>query len=107
MKWHDWQKLCELEEKIHRLADRYKISTSYLYSLIQLCEQAENTKNIESTMWRSRFYYRTARYVIDKLEKGVRTTALSEITTSLGDRGIASYKINFAIPLTNYFYQKR
>ena len=107
VKWHDWQKLCELEEEIHRLADRYKISTSYLYSLIQLCEQAENTKNIESTMWRSRFYYRTARYVIDKLEKGVRTTALSEITTSLGDRGIASYKINFAIPLTNYFYQKR
>lgn len=107
VKWHDWQKLCELEEEIHRLADRYKISTSYLYSLIQLCEQAENTKNIESTMWRSRFYYRTARYVIDKLEKGVRTKALSEITTSLGDRGIASYKINFAIPLTNYFYQKR
>ena len=69
MKWHDWQKLCELEEEIHRLADRYKISTSYLYSLIQLCEQAENAKNIESTMWRSRFYYRTARYVIDKLEK--------------------------------------
>ena len=107
VKWADWKQLCDLEEEIHRLAETYKISTSYLYSLIRLCEQAADEKNIESTMWRSRFYYRTARYVTDKLSKETRNKALSEISISLGDKGIGSYKLNFAIPLTNYFYQKR
>ena len=107
VKWADWKQLCDLEEEIHRLAETYKISTSYLYSLIRLCEQAADEKNIESAMWRSRFYYRTARYVTDKLSKETRNKALSEISISLGDKGIGTYKLNFAIPLTNYFYQKR
>ena len=107
VKWDKWQPLCDLEAEIHRLAEEYKISTSYLYSLIRLCEQANDDKNIENTMWRSRFYYRTARYVIDKLKQEQRNKALEEITISLGEKGIAEYKINFAIPLTNYFYQKR
>jgi len=64
-------------------------------------------KNIENTIWRSRFYYRTARYVTDKLSKENRNKALSEMSISLGDKGIGSYKLNFTIPLTNYFYQKR
>lgn len=106
VKWSDWHKLCELKAEIDRLADNYRISTSYLYSLIRLCEQAAKQNNIESTMWRSRFYYKTARYVIDKLEASCKDRALAEITTSIG-KGIESYKLNFAIPLTNYFYQKR
>lgn len=111
VKWNDWQQLCHLEDnledKIHDLAKDYNISTSYLYSLIRLCEQANNKDNMESTMWRSHFYYRTARYVIDKLDQEKRNKALNEITMSLGENGIGKYKINFAIPLTNYFYQKR
>ena len=107
VKWKDWGALCDLEQEIHRLAETYDISTSYLYSLIRLCEQAADTENIESSMWRSRFYYRTARYVTDKLSKETRNKALSEISISLGDKGIGGYKLNFAIPLTNYFYQKR
>ncbi|MFU2114188.1 type III-A CRISPR-associated protein Cas10/Csm1 [[Pasteurella] aerogenes] len=107
VKWHDWQQLCDLENEIHRLANEYNISTSYLYSLIRLCEQANDTNHIENTIWRSRFHYRTARYVIDKLGQEKRNKALNEIAISLGDNGIAKHKINFAIPLTNYFYQKR
>lgn len=107
VKWNDWQQLCDLENEIHRLANEYSISTSYLYSLIRLCEQANDTNHIENTMWRSRFHYRTARYVLDKLSQEKRNKALNEIAISLGDNGIAKHKINFAIPLTNYFYQKR
>ncbi|WGE83008.1 type III-A CRISPR-associated protein Cas10/Csm1 [Actinobacillus equuli] len=107
VKWADWHHLCNLEQEIHRLAEEYHISTSYLYSLIRLCELANDSKNIESSMWRSRFYYRTARYVIDKLPKEKRNKALDELTISLGENGISKFKINFAIPLTNYFYQKR
>lgn len=107
VKWNDWQQLCDLENEIHRLANEYNVSTSYLYSLIRLCVQANDTNHIENTIWRSRFHYRTARYVIDKLNQEKRNKALNEIAISLGDNGIAKHKINFAIPLTNYFYQKR
>lgn len=107
LKLEKWQQLYNLENEIHHLVKKYNISASYLYSLIRLCEQANDEKNIESTMWRSRFYYRTARYVIDKLKQEQREKALSEITLSLGEKGIGEYKINFAIPLANYFYQKR
>ena len=69
VKWKDWQSLCNLEQEIHRLAETYNISTSYLYSLIRLCEQAANTENIESAMWRSRVYYSTPQYVNDKNTK--------------------------------------
>ena len=69
VKWKDWQSLCNLEQEIHLLTETYNISTSYLYSLIRLCEQAANTKSIESSMWRSRFYYKTVRYVLDKIKK--------------------------------------
>ncbi len=107
VKWENWQSLCDLENEIHRLAKAYQISASYLYSLIRLAEQADNSTNIENTMWRSRFYYRTARYVVDKLNQEQRKTALDEITISLGKKGIEKYKGNFVIPLFNYFYSKR
>ena len=108
VKWADWKQLCDLEEEIHRLADTYKISTSYLYSLIRLCEQAANTENIESTMWRSRFYYKTVRYVLDKIKREEdRKDALKVLSETLGKNGIELYKINFSIPLFNYFYKKR
>ena len=108
VKWEDWQSLCNLEQEIHRLAEIYNISTSYLYSLIRLCEQAADTKNIKSTMWRSRFYYKTVRYVLDKIKKEEdRKDALKALSETLGENGIELYKINFSIPLFNYFYKKR
>lgn len=105
--WDKWQKLAELEAEIKRLAENYNISTAYLYSLIHFAEQAAETNNIESSMWRSRFYYKTARYVVDKLPKEQRQNALTEISTSLGDIGIATHQNAFKIPLFNYFYQIR
>ena len=105
--WKDWQALNELENEISRLAEENNISVNYLYSLIRLSEQAGDSKNIESSMWRSRFYYRTTRYVIDKLSQDKQKVALSEIIISLGNEGIGKYKNNFTIPLINYFYQKR
>ncbi|MGQ9443952.1 CRISPR-associated protein Cas10/Csm1, subtype III-A/MTUBE [[Pasteurella] aerogenes] len=105
--WEDWQHLMDLEDEIARLAQEYQISVSYLYSLIRLAEQANDRQNLENSMWRSRFYYRTARYVADKLPKERKLKVLNEIITSLGDKGIETYQGNFAIPLFNYFYSKR
>ncbi|WP_424410564.1 type III-A CRISPR-associated protein Cas10/Csm1 [Pasteurella sp. PK-2025] len=105
--WHELMSLNALEEEIIRLAEAYQISTSYLYSLIHLSDLAADQHNIEATMWRSHFYYRTARYVLDKLKKENKNKALKEMSASLGEQGIAKFKRHFAIPLFNYFYQKR
>ncbi|MGY4676979.1 type III-A CRISPR-associated protein Cas10/Csm1 [Pasteurella sp. P03HT] len=108
VKWADWHKLNELGDKIERLASDYSLSTSYLYSLIHFCYQAENKENlIENTMWRSRFYYKTSRYAVDKLAKDEKSIAIKQIISSIGDLGIEKYKAKFSIPLFNYFYQKR
>ncbi len=105
--WKNWQALLDLYDEIQRLATEYDISTSYLYSLIGLVNLACDTKNIESSMWRSRFYYRTARYVVDKLQENKKERALQEIVQSIGEIGINQHKQGFIIPLFNYFYQKR
>lgn len=106
--WNKWNSLTEAENEIARLAKDYDISTAYLYSLIHFSEEAEKAQNgnIESSMWRSRFSYKTARYVVDKLDKMKRQKALTEISSSLGE-GIAQHKNAFKIPLFNYFYQIR
>lgn len=106
LNWEEAIKLTELENEIKRLASEYKISTSYLYSLIHLAKQAAS-ENIEDTIWRSHFYYRTARYVLDKIDKTKREQALAEIIHSIGYLGIERYKANFTIPLFNYFYLNR
>lgn len=108
VKWSEWKDLLKIEGDITNLAEKYNISSAYLYSLIQFTEQARNSnKQIENTMWRSRFYYKTARYITDKLKSEEREYALKQIIESIGHLGIEKYKENFAIPLFNYFYQKR
>lgn len=105
--WSKWTSLMALGEDIERLAEKYPISTAYLYALIQFADLAADTQHIESTMWRSRFYYKTSRYVVDKLPKDQRQKALEEISTSFGNIGIETHKSAFKIPLFNYFYQIR
>lgn len=107
--WRDWQYLRDLEDEIERLAEDYSISTSYLYSLIHLAEQAELAKSsasLEANIWRSRFAYRTARYVLDKQKKEERARVLNQLTRALGN-GLERYGKDFNIPLFNYFYKQR
>lgn len=106
VKWDDLKKLREIEYKLFDLTAKYSISASYFYSLIHFANQAGDN-NLESTMWRSRFYYKTARYIIDKLPQNQRNSALDEIIDLLGKNGIEYHKQAFKIPLFNYFYQKR
>lgn len=104
--WNSLENLYELEDEIERLAKDFNLSTSYLYSLIQFSEQADSDK-LEDSMWRSRFYYKTSRYVADKLSKASQQNALHQITISLGDKGINQWKSKFKIPLFNHFYKQR
>lgn len=106
LKWSDLQKLFNVETNISYLQNKYDISSSYLYSLIGLAEMSTR-KELESTMWRSQFYYKTVRYVIDKQDKEVRDIALKDIIEAFGEKGIVSWKDKFTLPLFNYFYKHR
>ncbi len=106
LKWEKFEKLAALEKEIEALAKQYKISTSYLYSLIYLSEQAADTSKIENSMWRSRFYYKTNRYVIDKLDKSQKDEALKQITEIIG-KNLEDEKSLIKIPLFNLFYKTR
>ncbi|MDR1647233.1 MAG: type III-A CRISPR-associated protein Cas10/Csm1 [Zoogloeaceae bacterium] len=104
--WPKWNELAQLEQEIQDLSDAYRLSTGYVYSLLSLIDLAAS-ETLESAMWRSRFFYRTRRYVVDKLEAGARATAQTRLATTFGDNGIARQQGRFRIPLFNFFYSKR
>ncbi|MDR3055907.1 MAG: type III-A CRISPR-associated protein Cas10/Csm1 [Zoogloeaceae bacterium] len=106
--WKDWPTLARLEDEVRQLADDYKLSTGYVYGLLSLIDLAADKTRQESAMWRSRFTYRTCRYVVDKLrDKDARSVALARLATTFGENGIAVQKSRFRIPLFNFFYSKR
>ncbi|MDR2261031.1 MAG: type III-A CRISPR-associated protein Cas10/Csm1, partial [Azoarcus sp.] len=105
--WPQWDELAELEMEVQTLADDYKLSTGYIYGLLSLIELARDKNKRESAMWRSRFAYRTRRYVVDKLKPEARDAAQTRLADTFGERGIARQQGRFRIPLFNFFYSKR
>lgn len=105
--WKHWPQLDALEQEVQRCADRYKLSTGYIYGLFHLIDlAADSLKKPESLMWHSRFAYRTRRYVVDKLDKSEREGAQIDLTDIFG-KNIGILKRQFRIPLFNHFYSKR
>ncbi len=107
VRWPDWDKVQAAQDQLDRVRDTYKLSTSYVYGLLQLINLASDKTNPENAMWRSRFAYRTRRYVVDKLESGIRDAAQIDLAQQLGENGIAQLKTQFRIPLFNHLYRQR
>jgi CRISPR-associated protein Csm1 len=105
--WPKWHEITDLEAGIDELACDYDLSTGYVYGLLPLIDLAADKTSPESAMWRSRFTYRTCRYVVDKLPKEARAAALAQLATTFGEKGIAAQQSRFRIPLFNFFYSKR
>lgn len=108
VRWADLPAVTAVENELEQLNDDYQLSTGYIYGLLNLIELASDKNNTESSMWRSRFVYRTRRYVVDKLKKPEeRNTAQTRLATTLGERGISQLGRRFRIPLFNFFYRQR
>lgn len=101
VRWPDWGKVESAQTQLDRVRDAYDLSSGYVYGLLQLIELATDKNNPEHAMWRSRFAYRTRRYVVDK------PAAQSDLAHELGDKGIAQLGRRFRIPLFNHFYRQR
>ncbi len=105
--WAEWPEIRNAQQALDELAADYALSTAYVYSLLHLIDLATDKRNPEAGMWRSRFAYRTRRYVVDKLKAEERTTAQTRLADALGERGIARLQGKFRIPVFNYFYRQR
>jgi CRISPR-associated protein Csm1 len=106
--WAEWPKIQGAQEQLDLIREQYDLSTGYVYGLLHLIDLASDTTNPESAMWRSRFAYRTRRYVVDKIkDHDKRQRAQTELTMALGEQGIAGLSTRYRIPLFNHFYRQR
>ena len=103
--WEEWDKLCEAERNLNFLRKSYDISTAYLYRLLGIISLYEK-KDIDplASVWRSRLYYTTIRFVKDRNLNGetVKEDFLPFVVNSLEAFGKA-----FTIPLFNSLYTTR
>lgn len=107
VRWSDWPQVQSAQDQLERVREHYELSTGYVYGLLYLIDLATDPKNPEKAMWRSRFAYRTRRYVVDKLPQGERSAAQIDLAENLGEKGIAQLGTRFRIPLFNHFYRQR
>ena len=110
VRWPDWMAIDHMQQQLEEVCNAYDLSTSYVYGLLHLIDLASNPKDPEHAMWRSRFAYRTRRYVVDKLKDRdplARAQAQTRLATVLGEQGLGQLGTKFRIPLFNYFYRQR
>ncbi len=108
VRWPDWSKVHAAQVQLERVRSDYELSTGYVYGLLQLIDLASDKTNPEHAMWRSRFAYRTRRYVVDKIrEPDKRQRAQTELSVALGKQGIEDLGTQYRIPLFNHFYSQR
>lgn len=108
VRWPDWGKVQAAQEQLGRVRETYRLSTGYVYGLLQLIELSADKSNPEHAMWRSRFAYRTRRYVVDRIaEPDRRQRAQTELSVALGQQGIEELGTRYRIALFNHFYSQR
>jgi CRISPR-associated protein Csm1 len=108
VRWPDWAQVQAAQDQLERVRESYDLSTGYVYGLMQLIDLASDKNNPEHAMWRSRFAYRTRRYVVDKIrEPERRQRAQTELSVALGQQGIEDLGTRYRIPLFNHFYRQR
>ncbi len=109
--WPEWQNIQTASERITDLKADYGLSTGFVYSMLQFCEQAEaaNKGNIAAGMWRSRFAYRTRRFVNDnkQIDKAAKNNAYAQLTEAFYQNGVEKLGAKYRIPLFNHFYLLR
>ena len=107
-----WSQAPDLLEAIPaRLAGlrrKYNLSTGYIYGLLRFCEQrADVETHPRCALWHALFFYRTSRWVTDRLAVEQRPAAIAELDQVLASQGIEIWKSLFRIPLSIVLYQHR
>jgi CRISPR-associated protein Csm1 len=108
--WDLFEELLLAESELESIAERYKLSTAYLYGLLQLTDMASNVSaRPENALWHSWFAYRTRRMIVDRI-KGINEDERRRIQHQLAKviaGGIERYSNAYRIALYKHLYQRR
>lgn len=109
--WNDWPVLQAAGERIGDLTQAYKLSSGYLYDILHFSEDAEKASkgDVQASMWRSRFAYRTRRHILQhhKADAAAQNNAYAQLTEAFYQNGIEKLGSRYRIPLFNHFYLLR
>lgn len=110
--WMQWLHLETAFDRLGALRAEVDLSTGYVYGLLQFVDlrQREAAGDPEAAMWRSRFKYRTRRFVVDRirgLDEATRQRRFIELATDIGAKGIDQLGASYRIVLFNHLYQFR
>lgn len=109
--WADWPRLEDALARLRELHETERLTAGYVYGLLQFVDmrQREKDGNAEAAMWRSRFAYRTRRYVVDKrrsLDDEARRRLYMQLAGELSS-AIEKLESAYRVVLFNYLYQFR
>ncbi|KUJ83446.1 type III-A CRISPR-associated protein Cas10/Csm1 [Microbulbifer flavimaris] len=100
------------EQQLLTLRNEVNLSTSYVYGLLSLSEQAEAAAagDPSASIWRSRFAYRTQRMVVERHRGRADSEAVKKLYERLADEvgdAIAQYRRAYRLALQSYLYRLR
>lgn len=107
--WQNWPTLQAAEARLDELREQYRLSTGYVYGLLQLSEMAGSNRP-EMSIWRSYLNYRTRRFVVDKLknlQREQKDQAHLTLVQEIGHKGLVELGQQYRIVLHNHLYQQR
>lgn len=109
--WADWPRLEAALDRLQQLHREQALTSGYVYGLLQFVDlrQRERNGEAQAAMWRSRFAYRTRRYIVDKrrsLDKDARRQLYTQLAGELGS-ALDELGSSYRIVLFNHLYQYR
>lgn len=108
--WKKAASLLQACDTLESLADEYKLSTAYIYSLLQMIPMVEDTSKPENSLWRSQLTYRTWRMLQQKSKEKDREKLLvdhQKLIKTLGEQGLQQWQGAYRVALQTYLYQNR
>ena len=110
--WQEWPQIEQALQRLTELRTEMKLSTGFVYGLLQLVDMRRREKGgeAEAAMWRPRLAYRTRRFVVDKqrrLSEDERRMHTTRIIHDIGGAGIETLGPAYRIVLFNHLYQFR
>lgn len=108
--WAKADALLQACNTLENLADEYKLSTAYIYSLLQMIPMVEDTSKPENSLWRSQLTYRTWRMLQQKSKGKDRERLLidhQKLVKTLGEQGLQQWQGAYRIAIQTYLYQNR
>ncbi|HXF46273.1 MAG TPA: type III-A CRISPR-associated protein Cas10/Csm1, partial [Burkholderiaceae bacterium] len=107
--WADWPRLEAALARLSELRREEALTSGYVYDLLHFVDlrQREKRGEMQAAMWRSRFAYRTRRYIVDKrrsLDDEARRRLYAQLAGEFSS-AINELDSSYRIVLFNHLYQ--